>query len=248
MAIGERAVIFENYEEFKTRPTLAWQVAMISNIDWVGLFTGEPSKVFRRFAEIGFWVKSLLIFVPGHLAQEQAAALRTANRFVEFAKLSLAEQESRMKNLSQNEQKTNLLLVSDATMMKMIASEQRRQAVLRCHIFAIAAERYRLQKGQWPQSMDQLVAAKLITGPLLDPFDGRPLRWREFDHGRLVYSIGQDRIDNGGDFTWERRAQPGSDSVIRLFDVKYRGLEPLPAKPKAADEKEKDDPSFEFDL
>jgi len=127
--------------------------------------------------------------------------------------------------------------------MKLVPAERRRQANLRCHIFAIAAERYRLKHGQWPQSMDQLVDAKLISGPLLDPFDGQPLRWREFELGRLVYSIGEDRTDNGGDFTWEKRWKPGSDTVIRWFDVKHRGLPPLPAKPKDKEEKESDDPS-----
>lgn len=237
MAIGERAFNFEVHEEFKGRPVLAWQAAMVSNIDWTAFFTEKPSSAFSKFAELRFWMKSLMIFVPGYLEQEQASAMRAANRFVEFSKLSLGEQDVQFTSICNDHQVDSILGFSGKAMSKLITAERRCKANLRCHIFAIAAERFRLKHGQWPRSMDQLVETKLIARPLLDPFDGQPLRWREFELGRLVYSIGEDRTDNGGDFTWDKRWKPGSDVVVRLFDLKNRGLPALPAKAEDTDKK-----------
>jgi hypothetical protein len=31
-----------------------------------------------------------------------------------------------------------------------------------------------------------------------DPFDGQPLRFHKLERGFVVYSVGQDREDNGG--------------------------------------------------
>lgn len=61
---------------------------------------------------------------------------------------------------------------------------------------ATALERHRLQQGQYPGSMEALGGQALWQ---IDPFDARPLRYR-CDQGRayLLYSIGPDRSDDGG--------------------------------------------------
>ncbi|MCC6906908.1 MAG: hypothetical protein IT430_03115 [Phycisphaerales bacterium] len=70
---------------------------------------------------------------------------------------------------------------------------QRRDATLT----AIALELYRRRNGVYPQSLDQLVPELLPAVPA-DRFDGQPLRYRLSDEGPLLYSIGSDRIDDGG--------------------------------------------------
>ncbi len=47
---------------------------------------------------------------------------------------------------------------------------------------------------------------EFITAVPLDPFDGKPLRLKQTDHGLIVYSIGPDMIDNGGaPFDYEKQ-------------------------------------------
>ena len=62
---------------------------------------------------------------------------------------------------------------------------------------AIAVERYRRKEGKLPQRLDDLVPDFLPQIPT-DPFDGRPLRYRVREEEYLIYSVGADRVDNGG--------------------------------------------------
>jgi hypothetical protein len=52
---------------------------------------------------------------------------------------------------------------------------------------ALAVERYRLQHGRWPDSLEALVSAQLLRQVPLDPYDGKPLRYRPSADG--VWSI-----------------------------------------------------------
>jgi hypothetical protein len=81
---------------------------------------------------------------------------------------------------------------------------------------AIAAERYRLKYGQWPDKLETLVPEFLAEVPG-DPFDlPNPLRLVRTVDGLVVYSIGWNlRDDAGSSFT---------DVVVRLYDPSRRGL------------------------
>jgi hypothetical protein len=68
----------------------------------------------------------------------------------------------------------------------------RRQAMLRCMLVALAAERYRLARGQWPERLEQLVPAGFLKSLPADPFDGQPLGWKETSFGRIVVANGSD--------------------------------------------------------
>ncbi len=63
---------------------------------------------------------------------------------------------------------------------------------------AVAATRFRIQKERLPTSWDELVQAKLIPAVPVDPFDGKPMRFAAHDGFLFIYTIGADRIDNGG--------------------------------------------------
>jgi hypothetical protein len=84
---------------------------------------------------------------------------------------------------------------------KFAAVEARRRAGLA----AVAIERYRLaHQGNLPESLPQLVPALLPVLPT-DPFDDQPLRYKQLPKGYVVYSVGANRRDDGG----QERAQKG---------------------------------------
>jgi hypothetical protein len=62
---------------------------------------------------------------------------------------------------------------------------------------ALAVERYRLANGKLPDHLSDLVPTFLPTVST-DPFDGKPLRYKTLAKGYVVYSVGDDREDNGG--------------------------------------------------
>jgi hypothetical protein len=103
---------------------------------------------------------------------------------------------------------------------------------------ALALKRYQLAHGDYPSDLSSLVPRFLPSIPR-DPADGQPLRYRlKPDATFLLYSIGLDGIDNGGDpspadtktksYSWPQRGRdlvwptPASPDEIRSFD-KARG-------------------------
>ena len=101
-------------------------------------------------------------------------------------------------------------------------------------VTAIALKRFQLLHGQWPENLGELVPQFLSAVPI-DPLDGNPLRYRpNVDGTFLLYSVGEDGKDDGGDptstatgtpnFSWQNNhardwvwPQPATDAEIKYF-------------------------------
>ena len=75
--------------------------------------------------------------------------------------------------------------------------EQRLHANLACAIAALGAERIRLQKGRWPESLEEIVQAGCLKKVPIDAFDGNPSRFRRTKNGLVIYSIGPEGSYDG---------------------------------------------------
>jgi hypothetical protein len=72
------------------------------------------------------------------------------------------------------------------------------RASLRTSFTAVAIERWRIaHNGMTPDSLKNLVP-NFFTAVPLDPYDGKPLRFKKTAKGYVVYSIGPNRQDDGG--------------------------------------------------
>ena len=72
------------------------------------------------------------------------------------------------------------------------------KALLRSTSIALAVERHGLANGgRLPETLNDLVPDFMSAVPQ-DPFDGQPLRFKRLDKGYCIYSIGRDRVDDGG--------------------------------------------------
>lgn len=68
-------------------------------------------------------------------------------------------------------------------------------------VTAIALKRFQLQHGQYPGQLSELTPQYLREAPI-DFMDGKTLRYRTNNEGGfLLYSVGEDGEDNGGDLT-----------------------------------------------
>ena len=75
-------------------------------------------------------------------------------------------------------------------------TDARARARIAQTVFAI--ERYRLTHGgEIPETLSALTP-KFLPVPLVDPFDGQPLRFKRFESCYIVYSIGPDAVDDHG--------------------------------------------------
>jgi hypothetical protein len=189
------------------------------------------SGAFGLAGGVGLPVNYLLV-LPGYVSVQQAGHLRYMNEMVETAKLppeqwaaALARQRRSVAGLPKLAQ-----MIAPAN-DKVAGACQRNHDTLRYAIVAIAAERYRLRKGQWPATPDDLVKSGLLQSVPGDPYaTGRPIKFARREDGWVVYTTGEDGKDDGGKLDKDPR-KPGTDYGFRLWDVAARRQPPLPAKP-----------------
>lgn len=80
---------------------------------------------------------------------------------------------------------------------KFATREASIQANLHLVTTALAIEQYRVSQGRLPTTLAELVPHYLAAVPS-DPFDGAPLRYLRPATGYVLYSVGDDRQDDGG--------------------------------------------------
>ncbi|MBI2947874.1 MAG: hypothetical protein HYY23_09505 [Verrucomicrobia bacterium] len=85
------------------------------------------------------------------------------------------------------------------------------QAVLDLATTACALERYRLAHGQFPDAIEALVPRFLAKAPI-DVINGEPLKYHRTADGQfLLYSVGWNEKDDGGEVSLTKGKPPGPD-------------------------------------
>lgn len=80
-------------------------------------------------------------------------------------------------------------------------------AYVRTSAPAIAIMRYRAaNRGSLPATLDALVPAYLPKRPI-DPFSGQPVKFKPLDDGFVVYSVGMNEKDDGGNTNIQEKAR-----------------------------------------
>jgi len=107
------------------------------------------------------------------------------------------------------------------------------ETACRVVVTAIALKRFQLKHGKLPETLGDLVPEFFRSVPI-DPNDGKPLKYHPNADGTfLLYSVGDDGVDDGGDTTpaktttsatwyWQRGRdwvwpQPATDAEIKYF-------------------------------
>jgi hypothetical protein len=177
----------------------------------------------------GIWIGSPeLIFVSGSLKGTRAVFLEIMTENVEAAKLPVEQQEAEFKRIDQSiYQKPHIVRMLLPAVIRIQQAYWRSQAQIRTAIVALAVERYRREHGRWPDSLAELVPTKLPQ-VYTDPYDGKPLRYRRNKDGVVIYSIGPDKIDDGGKVSRTGTGTPAPDVGIQLWDPDQRRQAPPP--------------------
>jgi hypothetical protein len=174
-------------------------------------------------------IMRLVVFSPGRVRRDHVLTLELMNQGVDIARLPAHEQGAasdrmmpQVRSLPIQAVLTRLLIPATT---RTVEATRRKTAQVRSLMTLVAVERYRLKKGKWPASLEELKPDFLAQVPL-DPFDGKPLRSVKRPDGVTVYSVGQDGVDNGGKIDRSKPMSPGVDLGYRLWDVKSRRQAP----------------------
>ena len=165
--LGDRAAfdrLFENLDTGATTPDKA--------ID----------SGFRDFwTRVGWW------HYRAHLPADRAESLRWMTQCAEYARLPIHEQPAYFAALSAPEKDARRLLsgLLLPAVDRVAHAHWRTTAEARCAAAGIACERFRKEKGRWPDDLAELAPAFVSAAPL-DPYTGEPLKYRKVDDGVVI--------------------------------------------------------------
>ena len=199
--------------------------------DYTNLGTNIGGSLNPSFA-------SKLPFMPELLAREnQIRAVELVTKLIDagddgIAQLSVTRQMAN--ELASLSIFYRLTQETNTSVLRSIEFYYRIQGQLRSALTAIAAERFRLDHGRFPETLDELVPEYLDEVPI-DPFDGKPIKMKETDLGIVIYTIGDDEVDNDGQVEFGENRRP-LDFGIRLLRPEHRGLKLIRVTEDAAPE------------
>lgn len=185
---------------------------MIDGTIWPEAVTDGSAGSFEKY--------SLWLF-RAKLWKDRVYLHRYLSRAVEIARLPIHEQPHAVKDLPElpgSDLKIAQLLVP--AVEKVASSYLRSVAEARCVVVALACERFRLARGRWPNDLAELPKELLAAVPL-DPFDGKPLRYRTLPDGVVIYSVGKNGADDGGEIS-RASGRTSADEGIRLWNPTAR--------------------------
>ncbi|MCA9145180.1 MAG: hypothetical protein KDB05_20430, partial [Planctomycetales bacterium] len=96
---------------------------------------------------------------------------------------------------------------------------QARREVVRA---AYAAHLFRLQEGIYPTSIDELTP--ILVDPVSDRYTGKPLLLKSIEGGIVIYSVGENLIDDGGQTYTD--GSDKDDILIRLTEASSEPVKP----------------------
>lgn len=142
----------------------------------------------------------------GLLQWDELDYLRFMDRYIQTAQTGFPERIDAAQELRRSlERQSELHALTRAWLRGMngprvVLKDAAMTARLRTARIAIAVERFRLAHGQFPDTLMELDPFGMRAVPT-DPFDGRSLRYKRLSTGYIVYSVGEDGRDDGGDGT-----------------------------------------------
>jgi hypothetical protein len=118
------------------------------------------------------------------------------------------------------------IVALSGTVRRVMTAETAKEVV----ITAIALKRYQLKHGNYPPDLNSLVPEFVPKVPR-DPVDGQPLCYRRNADGTfLLYSVGENGKDDGGNPSLEKGAEPSYPSWQSIHALDW--VWPQPATPQ----------------
>lgn len=197
-----------------------------------------------RVRSIEDYVMSGMWRLSGRYAHGESLALM--NRLVETSRRSIPWHSEQRRDLHEDYHASSVLGQMLVRFSFFRAQDfEWNTATLRCAAVALACERYRRAEGTWPPQLENLVPQYLAAVPT-DPFDGRSVRYRQLADGVVIYSLGQDGVDNKGKINrainlYWRSSFWGTDEGFRLWNPMSRRQPPTNPKNAPRSKNDPDD-------
>ena len=74
------------------------------------------------------------------------------------------------------------------------------EALYQATIVTLALKRWRLEKNKYPETLSELIAAGFLKALPADPYSDKPLVYKKTDDDFIIYSVGRNFTDDGGEY------------------------------------------------
>jgi hypothetical protein len=195
-----------------------------------GIVSAEQITEFEATPSLFLnWWRSAYIAVhrwlfPGFSKRQQAGVIRYYSTIVELLK----DSQDSLKRLSEllgplRTSATWTVQFTQSGAEKLFCADFQQRAKLHAVATALAVERFRMKHKTWPKQLSDLIPEYLSNVPH-DPFALNPMRYARTVDGVVVYSLGHDEVDSGGDIHSGEHRPP--DIGVRLWNPEHRHSEP----------------------
>ena len=196
-----------------------------------------PSNNFR--AEMGMTEEPLFerMFITPRwqMRRQQPVMMDMMNRLVENARLPSHEQASGESEIDREIKgkrvSAPLIGMLIPATNKVAEACRRKTGTVAAMRGLIAVERFRMKYGKWPAKLSEVVPEFLDSLPT-DPFDGTPIKMVRTSDGIIVYTVGNDKVDDGGKLNRKNPNAAGSDLGFQLWDKAKRRQPASSPKPE----------------
>ncbi len=172
-------------------------------IGGIEMFNLPPSQIPRytarksSFAEV---VGFVMYRITGMSDMDRLIYIDFMSDAIEAAKLPLHQRKKVFKALESKIDKLpkfHIVLHQLApSLYGMLKRELIAIANIRLARICVAVRRFYFARGRYPYSLSELMP-DFLPAVVKDPFDGNDIRYKKFDAGCVVYSIGEDGVDSG---------------------------------------------------
>jgi len=226
----DRVVFIDAFADLRKNGTRSKTWIAFGNIDQ------ESNERVKALAGLGVQTWRLGFSYADEIAylQKMQTLIEDARTFsTQKSLMALARQRSSLNKLNRSQtayQKMGTLFTRTFTpaMERVFTSEARFETQREMTVAAIELYRYRLQIGKYPDRLEDLVPQFASEVPR-DYMDGNPLRYRLNTDGTfLLYSVGEDGKDDGGD--------PTPDAKIDSTALLWKGRDVVWPSPATSEE------------
>ncbi len=169
----------------------------------------EDARIFPRTLCVQFGISWLWQGIcPGVNQKHYAREIRNFLAEYDAADVPLSEQAQRAKRLKESDE-----MQEGGFTSRWVQLLLQGKASLRAAAIAMSVETWRIQHQGWPEKL-----ADVAADFPMDPFTGKPMKYKRTEEGCVIYSVGKNLQDDGG----KDHSNDGDDTCFRLFDVAKR--------------------------
>jgi len=144
----------------------------------------------------------VLFFHPNKQQTREAA-----DRFYSYCETMAQKTPAQIRTQGIDVHKETMKIVGDNVLLSILTPALERAAVMghrhrtnvEATITILALLRYKADKGSYPENLRQLITGGYLKELPMDAFSGRPLVYKKTDDNFILYSVGLNYTDDGGE-------------------------------------------------